>query len=461
MEVPLTAGPSTGSVDGSGGCCRSTARQLQLCKLLYFLEGFSFASFGRFATLYYLSRGLDAHEIGLIEACRPATAIVGGVLFGWLSDRLRRKKAVFLATRVASTTVLLLLPAPFIGSSFPRILALNAGGGFVGVGIGVLDAYTLDLLGERSTEYGQYRLWLAVSWGVGNAVMGNVAQISFDYNFILFGGLTAIELVLIAAVLPARTRSELKLRADDARLHLQEEERAADAAAAAAAADRGSPSLRRVLLSPRVLLFLAEVTGVGVLMALVERFLFVYATNELLAPPSLCGYAVGCNVIVELPIFHYGARLLRTLGHDLMFVLALAAYAGRVYGYTRLTPATVWWLLALEVLHGVTFGLAWTAAVDYAKAAFPKRWQTTAQMLTGLCNARLGVILGALLGGFFMQHGAFLGETDGRALYLLASVAAAALLVAHAAATLGLRACGARGLLTPPPSAAGLPVTSE
>ena len=81
-------------------------------------------------------------------------------------------------------------------------------------------------------------------------------------------------------------------------------------------------------------------------------------------------------------------------------------------------------------------------------------------MLTGLCNARLGVILGALLGGFFMQHGAFLGETDGRALYLLASVAAAALLVAHAAATLGLRACGARGLLTPPPSAAGLPVTS-
>ena len=114
--------------------------------------------------------------------------------------------------------MLLLLPAPFIGSSFPRILALNAGGGFVGVGIGVLDAYTLDLLGERSTEYGQYRLWLAVSWGVGNAVMGNVAQISFDYNFILFGGLTAIELVLIAAVLPARTRSELKLRADDARL---------------------------------------------------------------------------------------------------------------------------------------------------------------------------------------------------------------------------------------------------
>ena len=89
-----------------------------------------------------------------------------------------------------------------------------------------------------------------------------------------------------------------------------------------------------------------------------------------------------------------------------MFVLALAAYAGRVYGYTRLTPATVWWLLALEVLHGVTFGLAWTAAVDYAKAAFPKRWQTTAQMLTGLCNARLGVILGALLGGLF-AHGAF------------------------------------------------------
>ena len=244
MEVPLTAGPSTGSVDGSGGCCRSTARQLQLCKLLYFLEGFSFASFGRFATLYYLSRGLDAHEIGLIEACRPGDR-----------DRRRRplrlarppprKKAVFLATRVASTTDKCCCCRRRSSAAASRAsFALNAGGGFVGVGIGVLDAYTLDLLGERSTEYGQYRLWLAVSWGVGNAVMGNVAQIfGFDYNFILFGGLTAIELVLIAAVLPARTRSEVKLRADDARLHLQEEERAADASAAAAA-DRAAPSLR-------------------------------------------------------------------------------------------------------------------------------------------------------------------------------------------------------------------------
>ena len=51
---------------------------------------------------------LPVLALGLQPAWTPrvgpaSTAIVGGVLFGWLSDRLRRKKAVFLATRVAST----------------------------------------------------------------------------------------------------------------------------------------------------------------------------------------------------------------------------------------------------------------------------------------------------------------------------------------------------------------------
>ena len=64
------------------------------------------------------------------------------------------------------------------------------------VGGGVLDSYTLDLLGDkRRGEYGRYRLWLAVSWGVANAVMGKVAEVNFNYNFICFGALSAVSIV--------------------------------------------------------------------------------------------------------------------------------------------------------------------------------------------------------------------------------------------------------------------------
>ena len=66
----------------------------------------------------------------------------------------------------------------------------------------------------------------------------------------------------------------------------------------------------------------------------------------------------------RIAVFQWGAVLLRRVGHDAMVLLALCAAAGRVAGYTRLTPGTVWWVLALEPLHGVTYGLAWTALVD-------------------------------------------------------------------------------------------------
>lgn len=97
-----------------------------------------------------------------------------------------------------STCLLLMLPLPeWLGTgwtSFTYIMAVMATMSFFGVGGGVLDSYTLDLLGDQERgKYGRYRLWLAVSWGVGNALMGLVADhLGFDYNFIISGSLNML-----------------------------------------------------------------------------------------------------------------------------------------------------------------------------------------------------------------------------------------------------------------------------
>ena len=49
--------------------------------------------------------------------------------------------------------------------------------------------------------------------------------------------------------------------------------------------------------------------------------------------------------------------------------------------YTLLTPKTVWYVLGLEALHGVTFALMWTAAVEYSKQHSPKGWDATVQSI--------------------------------------------------------------------------------
>ena len=53
-----------------------------------------------------------------------------------------------------------------------------------------------------------------------------------------------------------------------------------------------------------------------------------------------------------------------------MVLLSLLAYALRVFGYSCLQPHTVWALLALEPLHGITYALSWTAAVDKVGAGW-------------------------------------------------------------------------------------------
>ena len=209
MDATLLEQPARGSAAREG---KREARLLRLVGGLYFLSGFSASSFGRFATLFYLSRGLSAHEIGIIEAAQPAVNFFGNQATGLAADWLQHKKAVALIARAASSAVLCTLPIPWFGGCFSHILATMCVVSFFSVGLGLLDTYCLDLLGvARRGEYGKYRLWLAISWGVGNAVMGLVAEVDFDYNFIMFGVLNGLCLLLMALGLPTRTLSERKL----------------------------------------------------------------------------------------------------------------------------------------------------------------------------------------------------------------------------------------------------------
>ena len=102
----------------------------------------------------------------------PPTAVAKAIstpAWGVAADTLRNKKAIALTTRVMSTLLLLLLGFPFIVSpGFWPIYVISICSQLFSSS-GILDAYTLDTLGEAGQhKYGQYRVWLAISWGVGS-----------------------------------------------------------------------------------------------------------------------------------------------------------------------------------------------------------------------------------------------------------------------------------------------------
>lgn len=300
---------------------------------------------------------------------------------------------------------------------------------------GVLDAHTLDFLNESSSEendcrslYGTIGLWTAISWGMGAMIMGGITDaFGFEWNFVLFVAMMTVVLVVSALGLPARSNSEQKQydRINRPRQHQPQPDipqGEADAEVVAGEVDGNlgyddshQPQIRtliRAICKPSVLLWLLEVAVIGAAMELVSAFLFVYLQNNLHASTTLCGYTVGVTVLFEIPIFLYSKFFLRRLGHDVLFLLAMAAYGIRVWGYTTLTPATVYWVLPLEGLHGITFASMWIASIDFSTAIAPEEWSTTVQAILSVTMSclrpwshRRGLRLGSVRARFHVQRG--------------------------------------------------------
>ena len=108
--------------------------------------------------------------------------------------------------------------------------------------------------------------------------------------------------------------------------------------------------LFRALCRPIILAFYAECIVFGSGMAAVERLLFIYLIRDLGGSVTLAGATVACTVVLELPTFYFADHLLRRMGHHTLICCSMVAYFTRVYGYTLLTPGTVYYILPLENL---------------------------------------------------------------------------------------------------------------
>ena len=180
--------------------------------------------------------------------------------------------------------------------------------------------------------------------------------------------------------------------------------------------------------SPRAVFFFAEVALLGAAFALVECGILFYFLIDLGASTFLCGLTVGVTVLFEIPIFYYSEWVLTKLSNDVLFLTAMVAYGLRVWGYSLLTPATVNYVLLLELLHGITFACMWIAAVEYVKILSPPEWVATGQLLLSALKSCLGGGVGAVLGGWaYTRWGGVL-------LYRGAALVMAGAVVAHVAA---------------------------
>lgn len=246
-------------------------------------------------------------------------------------------------------------------------LALSWVGMAVVVSVG--DAICFEMLGDKPQLYGRQRMWGAIGWGVVALLAGTLVDAFSqgktykDYSVLFY-------LTLVLILLDMFASKNLQYHAPTSSANILTD-------------------VGKLLKSFRVVLFLGWCIVAGICTALVWNFLF-WHLEDLAAADSGCDYsswikslqgvtsAVQCFA-GDLPFFFLSGWILKKIGHIHAMSLVLAGFALRFFLYSVLSNP--WWVLPIELLNGVTFGMFHATMASYATVVAPPGAEATIQVI--------------------------------------------------------------------------------
>lgn len=230
------------------------------------------------------------------------------------------------------------------------------------------DAICFEMLEDKPHLYGHQRLWGAVGWGSVSLVSGllvdefSKGKTYKDYSVLFY-------MMLILILMDMLVSKRLKYSQSKMSTNIMR--------------DVGT-----LLKSFRVVVFLGWCIIVGLCTALIWNFLF-WHLEDLAAAEEGCDYSTWIKSLQgfamaiqcfggELPFFFLSGWILKKIGHINAMSLVLAGFALRFFLYSILRNP--WWVLPIELLNGVTFGVFYSTMASYASIVAPPGTEATIQV---------------------------------------------------------------------------------
>jgi len=368
-------------------------RKAALTYAVYFIAlGASWA----FLPVYYRSLGLGLETIGLLAAFSAGIQLVAAPLWGLLDDRYpRSRRGLPAAALVAAVGASLLALSG--GSSALLVSVAIMAVGLSGVGP-VLDARTLELLGDRSSRYGEVRAVGSLVFVVVTLLVGPLMDRAGTVALFAVYVPTLLGTALVGVTLP---RSQARHSAPPRR------------------------GVRAVIDAPGMAAFLGGTLLTWALISAVNGFYSIQVV-ALGGSSQLVGIVWAIGAAVEVPVMWSSRRLTGRLGPGPVLLLGAMAYATRAALAAVVPDAGR--LVAIAPLEGLGYGLLFPASVGFIAKRAPGGLSATAQ---GVFSATLGLsaIVGSALGGLIA------GATTIGALFAVSAIGgvAGAVLLALAA----------------------------
>lgn len=346
--------------------------------MLSLLYVFYYAHMGVIAPylgVYLDARGLSSEAIGELIAIMTVARIIAPNLWASLADKTGKG---LLIIRLGAMGAFLTFLSLFILNGFWGLaLGLVLSIGFWTSIMPQLEQYTLLIVNGDATRYSRVRLWGSIGFVLMSILCGAVID-HYGANQVLWCSVAALGFLAL---------SSLFLR--DKQLPPQDETAV------------GS-FWQKVKQTPFILFALVMVLlqmGLGIYNGFFALFLIDlgFSGNE-------SGWIISLGVIAEVGIFLFAGSVLKRLRIQTALIICLLATTLRWLCLALLADNT-FLVVASQLFHALSFGLAHATAMKFVHFHFGERYQSRGQALYASVSFGVGGAIGSYVAGLLWAQG--------------------------------------------------------
>lgn len=347
----------------------------------YFVFFFAFGSYQPFLNLHFKQIGLSGSQIGLMAAIWPAASFLAPPLFGSLADARGRIGRTTAGLMIAAAFPFALMPG--LSGFWALLPALIAFALTISPVMPLLDtaAVTAASAGDLRNSYGRIRRFGSLGYMAGVIVLGQLAE-RLGLGYALY----ATPVALVAGGL-------MTARLGDTRSPNTTRERPSGLSQLFAHLRRAAAGVWRN--RPLRLFYVAG--GLAQLGAISYNAFFAIYAHDLGISDGWIGILLAVAVTSEVGVLSLAHRIEARIGAFGLFALGVA---GQLVRWSAMAlAANLWLIVALQLLHGLTFAAFWAGAVGVVQKWTDPGSRASGQALWAAVSRGLAGAAGTLIAG--------------------------------------------------------------
>ncbi|MBN1931101.1 MAG: MFS transporter [Desulfobacterales bacterium] len=337
----------------------------------YFLYFGALGIFLPYFNLYCYHLGFSGFQIGILSSLRSFAMVLFPLIWGILADRFQMRRSIYIFCSIISTTIWVLY---LYTIDFELMLIITFFYAvFYAPIISFLEAFTMDLLGNKKKSYGRIRAWGSISFILTVIVVGKIIDLSSVEIILAFIFIGSCLQAILSFKIPGIDPKERKTFIPKAKFFFEK----------------------------RVLVFLFCAFLMLVSHGTYYGFFSIHLEN-LGYGNTFIGFAWALASIAEILVMLRSDAIFKrfALENVLIFSFIVASLRWFILYFVRSPMA----ILFSQFFHAVTYGTFHMAAILYMDHLTPKEAKTLGQAINNALTYGLGMMVGFFFNGYFYER---------------------------------------------------------